>query len=120
MGFNVPVLHQYAFNLRGEYIDAPDDQHIIGTSGDLVHAYMGSAAHTGFRIEGCDVPCAVTDDGKGLFGDGGEHQLSGFAIGQDFTGVGIDHLGDEMIFKDMQPFLGLTAFNGDTRVPLFH
>ena len=51
--------------------------------------------------------------GKRFLGQRGEHQLALFAVGQHRAGLGIDHLGIEMILPDMQAVLGLDAFLRD-------
>ena len=42
-----------------------------------------------------------------------EDELTFAAVGQDFTGLGVDDLGVEMVFPDHRAVLGLDAFAGD-------
>jgi len=61
-----------------------------------------------------DVARAVADHGEGLFVYGGEDELSLFSVRQHFAGVGVDYLGDELVFADMHAVL-FAAFVADAR-----
>ena len=47
MGLDALDAHQHMLHLGRKDIDAPDDQHVVGTAGHLVHAHQGAAAVAG-------------------------------------------------------------------------
>jgi hypothetical protein len=107
-----PVSGQQGFlDLGGEHVDAAQDDHVIGTPGDLFHPPHARSRRA--RQQPRQVAGAVADDRKALLGQRGEHQLALFAVGQHRAGPGIDHFGIEMILPDMQAVLGLDAFLRD-------
>ena len=56
--------------------------------------------------EHADVPGAVAQQGEGLLGDGGEHQLALLAVGEDLAALRVDDLGDEVVLVDVHARLG--------------
>ena len=69
---------------------------------------MGPSAGTGLRIQNTDIFGAVAQERECLLVDRGENQLSLFAVGEDFTGLGIDDLRDEVVFIDVHAVLAGT------------
>ena len=98
--------------MRGEDVDAADNEHVVRAAHRLGHSYMGSSAGAGRTVQNADVTGPVTEQGKGLFGDGGEHQFPLGAVREHLAGIGIDDLRDEMILTDVHAFL-FAALVGD-------
>ena len=78
-------------NLRGEYIYATDNEHIIASALGLSHSDSCSAASTFFSCECTDISCAVSDKRKSLFTDTCEYKFTILAVGKNFKGIGIDY-----------------------------
>ena len=64
----VALFQKHCFNLRGEDINAPDDQHIVASAHGLAHFYKGSAAGAFFPGQYADIPGAVPQQREGFFG----------------------------------------------------
>jgi len=111
MGFDPLDADQDMLDLGREDVDAADDQHVVGTAGDLLHPHQGPAAGTGLVEQPGDILGPVADQRDGLLGQGGEDQFSQFAGRQDATGIGIDDLGQEVVLEDVQAAAGLEAFH---------
>ena len=60
-------LQEHLFNLRGEDVDAADDEHVVRAAHRLSHSDMGSSAGAGRTVQNTDVTGPVTEQGKGLF-----------------------------------------------------
>ncbi len=73
---------QGAFHQGGEDVDAPDDEHVIGSTADLLHAHEGAAALTFFGVQNGEVAGAIADDRHGLFRQRGENEFAFLAIGE--------------------------------------
>src|SRR5574343_1586704 len=106
------VAQDLLLDLGREDVDAADDQHVVGTAGDLADATEGARSR---RQQAGQVAGAVADDREGLLGQRSENQFALFAVGQHFAGFRIDDLGVEMVFPDHRAILGLDAFAGDAR-----
>ncbi len=102
---------QHFLDLGREHIDAAQDDHVVGTPGDLLHA--PHARPSGARQQPRQVAGAVADDRKCFLGQRGENEFALFAVGQHRAGFGIDHFRVEMILPDMQAVFGLDAFLRD-------
>ena len=100
------MVQQDGLDLRREDVDPPDDEHIVRAAHGLAHFHVGAAAGTLLPGEHTDVPGAVAQQGEGLLGDGGEHQLPLAPLGEDLAGVGVDDLSDEVVLVDMHTRLG--------------
>lgn len=70
------------FDLAREYVDASDDEHIVGTSAQSRDSSMGASAFAGFGDDAGDVPRAVADQRHAFLADGGDDKLAVFAVGQ--------------------------------------
>ena len=79
------------------------------------HAHVGAPADAGFGVQAGYVARAVTDKREGFFGEGSEHQLALLPVRQHLAGVGIDYLGQEVVFVNVQTTLGLHALTRDAR-----
>ena len=101
MRFNAINLHDDAFDLGGEHINAANDEHIVTATLDSPHTNDGPPAMARFRIQNRDVAGSVTDDWKCLLGDSGKDQLSWSTIGQDFFSVWIYNFRNKMVLKDV-------------------
>ena len=99
-------------HLRGEHVDAADNQHIVGTAAGLAHFHQGSSAGAGLVAQLADIPCAVTEKRQRLLADAGEYQLAVLAVGKLLSGFRIDDLRIEEILVDVHTGL-LFAFEGN-------
>ena len=93
-------------DLRREQVHAPQDDHVVGAAGHLLHPphRPGRAGQ-----QPGQVPCAVAHHGRRLLGQRGEHEFAPFPVGQNVTGERIDDLGVEVVLPDVQAVLGLDA-----------
>ena len=103
-------------DLRGEYVDAADDHHVVGPAGNLLHP--AHAARGGWQQAG-EIARAVTDDRQRFLGQRREHEFAHLAVGHRRAGLGVDDLRIEMIFPDARAVLALDAFAGDARTDYF-
>ena len=110
------VLEHQLLDLRGEDVDAADDQHVVAAADDLAHA---AHAARGGRQQPRQVARAVADHRQRLLGQRGEDQLAFLAVGQHRAGLGVDDLGVEMVLPDHRAVLGLDAFAGHARAHHF-
>ena len=100
------------FDLRREHVDAAHDHHVVAAAGDFFHAPHGAGCA---RQQACEVARAVANDGQGLLGQAGEHQLAHLAIGHWLAGFGMDDLWVKMVFPNRRTVLGFDAFTGHAR-----
>ena len=106
-------LKQYFLNLGGEYVHAPDYQHIVGTAGQIFHTDRGSAAWAWLIHQFGNVLGAVSDHGQGFFPQTGHHQFPFGAWGKYLPGFGINNLRYKPILIHMHS-LKLFTLTGDT------
>src|SRR5574343_15188 len=106
------VAQDLLLDLGREDVDAADDQHVVGTAGDLADTAERAG---GRRQQAGQVAGAVADDREGFLGQRGEHQFALFAVGQYFPGFRVDDFGVEMIFPNDRAVLGLDTFAGNAR-----
>ena len=101
------LLQHDFFNLGGENIHAPDDQHIVAAPNNLAHApkCAGSRGQQASQVAG-----AVAHHGQSLFAQRGKHQFSLAAVGQHLAAQGVDHLGVEVVLPNHRSVLGFDAF----------
>jgi hypothetical protein len=102
---------QDLLDLGREQVDAAQDDHVVGTSRDLLHA--PHARPRGARQQPRQVAGAIADHRKRFLGQGSENKFALLAVGPRRAGVGIDHFGIEMILPDMQTVFALHAFLRD-------
>ena len=105
-------LHQLLLDLGGEDVDAAQDHHVVRASRHLLHPPHRAR---GAGQQPRQVARPVADDRERLLGERGEDQLAQLAIRQHRAGLGVDHLGVEVILPDVQPVLCLDAFVGNAR-----
>ena len=105
VGLHALDLQQHRLDLRGEDVDAADDQHVVGAAGDLLHADQRAAAGARSRGAGGDVARAVADDRQRLLGERREDQLAPLPVGQRLAGLRVDDLGEEVVLEDVQAAL---------------
>ena len=103
-------LHQYRFDLRGEYIHSADNQHIVAAACDSLHPDMCTAAFARGRIKYRNVAGTIADYWKGFLGKRGEHDLPLLSVGQGFTAVDINTLNQKVVLPDVQTSLGFYTF----------
>ena len=103
------------FDLGREDVDPANDEHVIGTAGDLGHTHKRPTAGAWGVDQPGDVLCAIADDREGLLCQGGKDQFSLFTDRKRIKGVTVHDLGQEMVFKDVQAVLSLNALRGHTR-----
>ena len=101
----ITIVHKYGFDLRREYIDAADDQHIIGTSARFRHPDMRAAAAAFLACQDTDIFGAVADHRKCLFVNCRKDQFALCAIRQDLARIRINDLSYKMILIDMHSLL---------------
>ena len=110
----ITVVQQHRFDLAGEHVDAPDNQHIVGAALGLGHPDVGPAAGALLPGEGADIPGAVAEEREGLLVHGGEHQLALLSLGEYLSGIGVNDLRDEVVLVDVHSLLR-GALEGDAR-----
>ena len=101
------VAQNLLFNLRREYVDAANDQHVVRAAGDLVHA---AERARGRCQQARQIAGAVANHREGFLGQRGEHQFAFGAVGQHFAGIGVDDFWVEMVFPNHRAVFGLNAF----------
>ena len=94
-------LEQDLFDLAGEYVYAPDLEHIICSSAEIFHSCSGSSALARLVHKTGDISCAVSDKRQSFLGKACNHQLALFACGENFACFGVDYLCNKMIFIDV-------------------
>jgi hypothetical protein len=110
VGARQPLVAQHLFfDLRGEHVHATDDQHVVRAAHDATHA---PETARGRRQQASQITRAVSDDGHGLFGQGGEHQFAFFAIGHGLASVGVDDFGVKVVFPNDWAILAFNALAG--------
>jgi hypothetical protein len=102
---------QHLLDLGREQIDTAQDDHVVRASRDLLHAPHAGSSGAGEKPR--QIAGAIADHRERFLGQRGEDQFALFAVGQHRAGLGIDHLGVEMILPDVQAILGLDAFLRD-------
>ena len=100
----------HILDLAGEHVHAADDEHVVGASMQAINATMRASASAFARNDARDVARAIAHHGRSFAVNRGNHKLAPFAIRQNLTGSGVDDLGDEVIFRQVQARL-LQAFN---------
>ena len=115
LGFDFFDVKQEGFHLGRKDVDTADDQHIVCSSGQLIHFQKRSATGAFFSSQPRDIIGTITDHRDPLFGDRRNHQFTLFSISKGLTTDRIDNLRDKMILPDMQATLGLNAFDADSR-----
>ena len=109
-GARPAALEDLLLDLGRKHVDAAQNDHVVGTAGDLFHPPHGAGRA---RQKTGQVARAVTDDRQAFLGECREDKLAHLAVRQNFAGLRIDDLGIEVIFPDMQAVLGLDAFIGN-------
>ncbi|MCY1227338.1 hypothetical protein D9M72_396030 [compost metagenome] len=98
-------------DLRGEQVDAAQDDHVVTAAGDAAHAAVRRAGGAGQQAR--EVLGAVADDGQRFLGQRGEHQFAVFAVAQHLRGVErVNDLGTEVVLPDVAAVLGFHGFAG--------
>ena len=105
------VAQDLLFNHAREHVDATHDQHIVGPSGNAVHA--PEAARGGWQQAG-QVTGAVANHRHRLFGKRGKNQFTFLAIGHHFTGIRVDDFWIKMILPNYRTVFGFDTFTGNT------
>src|SRR6266850_2664769 len=100
------LLEDQLLDLRREQVDAADNQHVVGASGDFLHAAHGAG---GAGQQARQVPGAIADDGQRFLGERGEYQLAFLAVGKRLAARRVHHLGIEVVFPDSEAVLRLDA-----------
>ena len=103
-------LQKLLLDLGREDVHAAQNDHVVAAPGDLFHP---PHRPRGARQQPGQVAGAITDHRQTFLGQRGEDQLAHLAIGQNLAGFGVNDLGVEVIFPDMQAVLRLDAFIGD-------
>ena len=74
-------IQQKRFDLGGEHVYTADDEHVVGTAGNLVHLDRGPSTGARLSPESRDVPGSIPDQGKRLLLKRCEDELSVFVEG---------------------------------------
>ena len=74
---------------------------------------MGAAARALTVDEARDVTRAIAQHGEGLLRQRRQHALAALAGRDRLIGVGVDHLGVEVVVEDVQRAFALAALGGD-------
>ena len=72
-------IQYHAFDLRGEYVYTAYDKHIIASTHDSGHAYIGTSAIANPFDERCQVFGAITQEWHTFFRKCGENEFSGLS-----------------------------------------
>src|SRR5699024_8075217 len=88
--------------------DAAQDDHVVGTTGDAVHATV-SRAGGAFRKAG-QIVGAEANDRQGFAGQGGEDQFAGLIVAQYSLADRVDDFWAEVVFPDVATVLGINGF----------
>src|SRR5660397_69832 len=114
MRFHMLNVHQRRLHLAWKQVDAPDDEHVVRASMDLAMSGHCPPTRAGSLRECCQVSSSKPHHRQSLFGEGGKHKLTFFALGNGFPGLRVNHLNNEVVFRDVEPVLHL-AFAGQAR-----
>ena len=82
---------QRGLDLRGEDVDAADDEHVVAAPADAPHAPQ-RRPHGQARHQRGDVAGAIADHRHGLLAERGQHQFAFLAIGQHRAADRIDDI----------------------------
>ena len=93
----ISLVEQNGFNLRGKYVYAANDKHVVASAHGLAHFDECAAAGALFAGKDTNVARAVAEQGEGFLVERGEHQLALFALGKNLAGFGVDYFGIEMV-----------------------
>ena len=88
-------------DLRGEDVDAADDEHVVRAARDAGHAGRGAAARAGFVCDARDVARAVAEERRGFAREGGEDEFAGGAFGHGLERVGVNDFDEEVVVLDV-------------------
>ena len=110
----IALVEEHRLDLAGEYVDAPDDHHIVAAAHGLGHAHEVAPAGALLPAQDADVPGAVAQERECLLVQGGEDQLALGAFRQHFPGLRVDDLRIEMVLIDVHAVL-LLALEGHAR-----
>src|SRR5262249_13316000 len=112
-----PWAAQYLFlDLRGKYVDAANDHHVVGSAADLLHAAHGARPP---RQETRKVSGAVADHGHCFFRQRRKDDLTSFTLREHPASVWIDDLGIEVILPNVRSVFGFDAFARHSRSDQF-
>ena len=109
MGQHALDSQQRGLDLRGEDVEALDDEHVVAAPTDPPNPPQRAAARARLGHDGRAVPRAVTDQRHGLFAERGEDQFAFLPIGEQISAQRIDDFGVQVVLEDMQPVL-MAAF----------
>lgn len=109
LGFHFRNFQKQRFNLGWEYVDAADDQHVIGSAGKFVHLEKCSAAGTGLAAKAGNVLGPVSQHGHGPALQGGKDQFPFFTHGQRLKGHRVHNFRQKMIFVDVHAVLSFAV-----------
>src|SRR5680860_719734 len=98
--------HQHFFDLRGEDVHPPHNDHVVGSGIHFCVAGKGPAARAGPEGHAGEVAGAIAEYGHRLFGERGEDEFAFLALGHSLARRGIDHLRNEVILVYVEPVLG--------------
>ena len=113
VGLDVGTPDEHRLDLRGEHVDAPDDQHVVGAPGDAHDARVRAPADARLIDDPRDVAGAVAQHGLRPLGQGRDDQLAGLAHGQALAAIGVYGLEQEAVFPGVQAVARLDALAGD-------
>src|SRR5660398_230318 len=81
MRFHMLNVHQRRLHLAWKQVDAPDDEHVVRASMDLAMSGHCPPTRAGSLRECCQVSSSKPPHRQSLFGEGGKHKLTFFALG---------------------------------------
>ena len=97
-------------HLGGKHVHAADDQHVVATAGDFVHAAHGAGRA---RQQPGQVAGAVAHYRQSFLGEAGEHQFALLAVRQHLPCLRVNDFRVEVVFPDGGAVLGLHTFLSD-------
>src|SRR5699024_1820868 len=100
------------FDLGRENIDAAQNDHVIGPTGNATHATVTGAGRSWFQAG--EVVGSEANNGECFTGQGGEDQLAFLIISQWSPADGVDDFWAEVIFPDVATILGIDSFPSDS------
>ena len=105
---------EHALDLRGEHVDALDDQHVVGAAHHLIHTRVRAAACARLVVDARDVLRAVAQHREALAQQRRHHELARLARRLPLERVGVDDLGQKRVLRKVQAAAAL-ALAGNAR-----
>ena len=100
--------------MRGEDVDAADDEHVVGAAHDLAHARGGAPAGARLARERGEVARPVAEHRRALAGERRDDQLAHLPVSHGLAGDRVQALGEKVVLGDVHAAAAL-ALAGHAR-----